>query len=774
MVFSSIIENLLIESVISSYYLQDIMVERKDSEKIVIKLEHLINHLSVFMENKVPNLNEYIKKNLEENVAEEYYVDIFEKTITLLDKSGLNINFEIEDKIILALSSISEFYKQKNNFLIKNQRIEHIYLAFKYFNKNLYIDDINDEKNCEYNEIISFFNNNHTEIDNTITKDCTTYINNIVVKYLSTSLKLLEETTNNIIVHSYIEKLSSKKKTLHFREDDLYNIIYTLNRRDSYNLFLHGQCGVGKTSLVKSLPSFIKQKKINQFKNTQFYLIDLTEFITNTIEDNEAYENNVKVLEAIFNYFVDICNDESKDFVLCWEVPMVAIDSNEMSFYLKNFEYFFNQLAIFLNRFINVKTIIINDLNSAESLKISNPNDTNMFSSYSLKAPNKEEIKEILKVIKFDYEDYYGIKISDENLDLILNTLNKSSYNINNIKNTIDLIFSRLILNSKSTKMTISNDELLKAIEIDNSISVDNVDLVKFENQLKSVVFGQNHVIDTIVNKFEICKAGLRDKHKPIATYMFSGNSGTGKTELARKIAEFLGVKLLRYDMGEFQETHSISKFLGSPAGYLGYQDGSPLIKDIEENPKAVLLFDEIEKANPSVVKLFLHILEEGTIKGSNGKEANVSNNIIIFTTNAASRTYSSHQSGFLLDQQSDKFYESIKTAFPIEFINRLDDVLYFNELTKEDLKHIIYKELNTLFQLIKQPIKFNLTENALNELLKIGYDRELGARKIRRVIEKEIKLMIAKKINENTNKKFDLEIDCLNGKFDIIVLIKK
>jgi len=206
--------------------------------------------------------------------------------------------------------------------------------------------------------------------------------------------------------------------------------------------------------------------------------------------------------------------------------------------------------------------------------------------------------------------------------------------------------------------------------------------------------------------------------------------------------------------MSEFQESHTISKLLGSPAGYVGYEDGSLLIKKLKANQNSVILLDEIEKAHPNIIKMFLQILEEAQITASNGESYNFSNNIILFTTNAGANSHIDKSMGFLTLENQIKQYNELKNVFPIEFINRLDNILYFNELSKNVLKQIIYKEIKNIIQLTDKNIDFIITDKAMNELIKNSYDKELGARKVKRVIEQKLKLKLARFLisNENIN----------------------
>jgi ATP-dependent Clp protease ATP-binding subunit ClpA len=270
------------------------------------------------------------------------------------------------------------------------------------------------------------------------------------------------------------------------------------------------------------------------------------------------------------------------------------------------------------------------------------------------------------------------------------------------------------------------------------------------EDNLKKVVYGQDKAIDDIVDKILVSQAGLKSDDKPVGSFVFMGPTGVGKTELAKQLSNQLGVKLVRFDMSEYQEKHSISKLIGSPPGYVGYEDnaGGLLIDKIQENPNCVLLLDEIEKAHPDVSSVLLQIMDNGKITGSNGKEADARNCTLILTTNLGAAEAEKNTIGF--NETMDKDYDDIdlKKFFTPEFRNRLDGVITFGKLSKEVMLKIVGKFLVELkAQVQKKDIAINITDDALDYLVDKGFDPKMGARPLQRVIDNEIKRPLSRQM---------------------------
>jgi len=263
-------------------------------------------------------------------------------------------------------------------------------------------------------------------------------------------------------------------------------------------------------------------------------------------------------------------------------------------------------------------------------------------------------------------------------------------------------------------------------------------------------VYGQDKAIDDIVDKILVSQAGLKSDDKPVGSFVFMGPTGVGKTELAKQLSNQLGVKLVRFDMSEYQEKHSISKLIGSPPGYVGYEDnaGGLLIDKIQENPNCVLLLDEIEKAHPDVSSVLLQIMDNGKITGSNGKEADARNCTLILTTNLGAAEAEKNTIGF--NETMDKDYDDIdlKKFFTPEFRNRLDGVITFGKLSKEVMLKIVGKFLVELkAQVQKKDIAINITDDALDYLVDKGFDPKMGARPLQRVIDNEIKRPLSRQM---------------------------
>jgi ATP-dependent Clp protease ATP-binding subunit ClpA len=269
--------------------------------------------------------------------------------------------------------------------------------------------------------------------------------------------------------------------------------------------------------------------------------------------------------------------------------------------------------------------------------------------------------------------------------------------------------------------------------------------LKDLDKNLKRVIFGQDLAIDSLVSSIKLSRSGLRDSNRTIGNYMFSGQTGVGKTELAKQLAKVLGIELIRFDMSEYMERHSVSKLIGAPPGYVGFDQGGLLSEKVDKNPYAVLLIDEIEKAHPDVYNVLLQIMDYGKLTDQNGKKIDFRNIILIMTTNAGAEDLQKFQIGFNNSVNKDGDLESINKIFSPEFRNRLDSIVQFNVLNKDTVKKIVEKfviELET--QLGERDVIINLTDKASNLISKLGFDEKMGARPLNRVIDEKIKKPLA------------------------------
>jgi len=286
--------------------------------------------------------------------------------------------------------------------------------------------------------------------------------------------------------------------------------------------------------------------------------------------------------------------------------------------------------------------------------------------------------------------------------------------------------------------------------KLENKIDDKIVDL---ESNIKQKLYGQTQAIDDVLERIYISFSGIGSEQRPIASYLFLGPTGTGKTELAKLLATNLDMKLLKYDMSEYQEKHTVSSLIGAPPGYVGFEDGNigggKLISDLSKNPYSILLFDEIEKAHPDVSNILLQILDEGKITSSNGKTANVKNCIVIMTSNLGARDNENNNIGFAVDlEKTGSEDKAVKDFFKPELRNRIDKICKFVKLDDLAIKKVVIKFVDELKQSLKNKnIQLNLSESAINTLAKKGYDNKMGARPLSRKIDEMIKIPLSKKI---------------------------
>jgi ATP-dependent Clp protease ATP-binding subunit ClpA len=324
-------------------------------------------------------------------------------------------------------------------------------------------------------------------------------------------------------------------------------------------------------------------------------------------------------------------------------------------------------------------------------------------------------------------------KLPDKAIDLIDCACSRF-----NIKLAGDRVIGETEIQFELSKMVQMPAEVIMETESQN--------LGNLMGNLQSEVYGQETALEEVVDKILVARAGLKSENKPIGSFVFMGPTGCGKTETAKALAKHLGTKLLRFDMSEYQEKHSISKLIGSPPGYVGFEENAGLlITQIQECPNAVLLFDEVEKSHPDVSTILLQMMDNGFITGSNGKKADCRNIVLILTTNAGAQASEKNQIGF---GSQDREYEDkeLKKFFAPEFRNRLDGIITFAKLSKETMIKIVGKFMVELKDQIKDKgIKIKLKDDAIDLLIKKGFDSKMGARPLQRIIDKEIKRPLAK-----------------------------
>ena len=372
--------------------------------------------------------------------------------------------------------------------------------------------------------------------------------------------------------------------------------------------------------------------------------------------------------------------------------------------------------------------------------------------------PSKETAVKILKGVKQYYEKFHNCTITDEACE---DAVDYSTKFIADKKlpdkaiDVIDVACARLRLNGvKDGK--IDHDEVIHEISVMTGISIEQLsqkqasNLKTLEEKMKLQVFGQDKAINTITDKILVARAGLKSLTKPVGSFLFLGPTGCGKTETAKQLAKTLGVELIRFDMSEYQEKHSIAKLIGSPPGYVGYEDsnmgGGMFINEVEKNPHAVVLFDEVEKAHRDVSNMLLQVMDYGTVTGSNGKKADCRNITLIMTSNLGAEENERNNIGFGKSERTGEDDKALKKFFPPEFRNRLDAVIKFDKLGKDTMKSVVKKfllELNSMTS--EKDVEVNATDEAIEFLMSKGFDAKLGARPLQRVIDDEIKKPLSK-----------------------------
>ena len=379
------------------------------------------------------------------------------------------------------------------------------------------------------------------------------------------------------------------------------------------------------------------------------------------------------------------------------------------------------------------------------------------FQRVMVNEPDEETAISIVNGVKKYYEKHHHVKITKQ---AVVDSVKYSIKYMSDKKlpdkalDLIDCASARFKLRDEDGGI-VDHDEIvfevakITGLPLDQIASKESNNLQNLEKNMKSNLFGQENAVDALLDKIFIAQAGLKSINRPIGNFLFVGPTGVGKTEAAKQLAKNMGVSLVRFDMSEYQEQHSVAKFIGSPPGYVGFEDNAgQLITKLQENPNGILLFDEIEKAHPSVVTVLLQLMDNGFVTGSNGKRADGRNAIVIMTSNLGAADSDKNSVGFgTLEKEYDP-KDAVNKFFSPEFRNRLDGIIKFGKLDHNTMVKVVNKFINELNSLVKdRNVHVKPTNKAIEFLIKKGFNSKMGARPLQRTIDEYVKRPLSKEI---------------------------
>ena len=544
-----------------------------------------------------------------------------------------------------------------------------------------------------------------------------------------------------------VEKASDGKlDPLIGRESEIDRTIHILARRRKNNPIFVGDAGVGKTAIAEGLALRIAEKKVPEaLEETDIYALDMGSLTAGTRYRGDFEER----LKAI----IDTVKGDQKKVLFIDEIHTVigagavsggTLDASNM---LKP------ALASGEIRCIGTTT-------SKEYRSVFEKDHAlaRRFQKIDVYEPSQEECLKILQGLKKYYEDFHGVRYSTPSLRAAVDLSAKYMNDRRLPDKAIDLIdeagadVKLRKYDSDTKQVTVKDIEALvaKIAKIPTrTVKVDDKNrLMTLAGDLKKVIFGQDEAVDQLVTAIQMSRSGLSEPNKPVGNFMFAGPTGVGKTELAKQLAEALGIEFIRFDMSEYMEKHTVSRLIGSPPGYVGYDEGGQLTEAVHKNPHAVLLLDEIEKAHEDIYNVLLQVMDHATLTDSNGRKVDFRQIVLILTTNTGSRESNQRSVGFGKEEFEDKSAQAIERYFSPEFRNRLNATLHFNSLGKEVVERIVDKMITQLSERLKaKKVTLELTDEARTYIAKQGYNKQLGARPIQRLIDQEIAQTLSQEI---------------------------
>ena len=529
------------------------------------------------------------------------------------------------------------------------------------------------------------------------------------------------------------------------REKEIEEIQLVLARRTKSNVMMIGDPGVGKTAIAEGLARNIVEGKVPKFiADHTVYNLDISAMLAGSKYRGDFEERLKMVITAL---------ERKKNAIL-------FIDEAHMMSGAGAVSGGSNDMANMLKPALGKGTLKVIASTTWEEYRKHFEKDRALmrrFQRVTVDEPNEVTAIKIMKGLKKYYEKHHGVKITNQ---AIIDSVKYSTKYISDRKlpdkaiDLIDCACARFKVRDEVGGI-VDHDEIMfevakvTGLPLEQVAAKENKNLKDLEKNMRGKVYGQDKAIDILLDKIYISQAGLKSLNKPVGNFLFVGPTGCGKTETAKALASSMGVELVRFDMSEFQEQHSVAKFIGAPPGYVGFDDNAgQLVTKLQEHPNCVLLLDEIEKAHPSVSQVLLGLMDNGFITGSNGKKADGRQAIVIMTSNLGASDAEKNSVGFGSLEKDGDPKDAVNSFFAPEFRNRLDGIIKFGKLEHTTMVRIIKKFIDELNSLLKDKnVHVKPDTEAVEWLVKKGFDRKMGARPLQRIIDESIKKPLSKEI---------------------------
>ena len=563
---------------------------------------------------------------------------------------------------------------------------------------------------------------------------------------------------NNQVANNKIDKIIGRKK-------EVERLIQILSRRNKNNPLLVGESGVGKTAIAEGLAYLITNNNVPSImQNNVVYSLDIAALIAGTKYRGD-FEKRLK---------------EVLSFLSKQDSPILFIDEIHTIIGAGSASGGSLDVSNLLKPALGKGEIrCIGSTTFQEYRGIFNQNQalSRRFQKIDVIEPSFEECEEILCGIKDVFENYHSVKFTDESIKCAIELSSKyinDRFLPDKAIDVIDETGALLNINRKNEKVIkVNKDDIEKTISKITKIPEQSItrndkkSLKNIEDNLKRVIFGQDKAVETLSNAIKLSRVGLRDENKTIGSFLFTGPTGVGKTEISKQLSEILGIDLVRFDMSEYMERHTVSRLIGAPPGYVGFDQGGLLTEAIVKSPYCVLLLDEIEKAHPDIFNILLQVMDAGQLTDNNGRKSDFRNVILIMTTNIGAELLSKRNIGFSETSNESDAMNSLKRLFSPEFRNRLDETIQFNYLDKSVILSIVDKFLTKLqAQLDKRNVEIVVSKKVINWIADNGYDKEMGARPMERFISQNIKKpLVDKLLFGNLKSGGIIKLDIVKGK---------